>query len=145
MDDIGRLTKANGRYEFSLEELNLVVRGSHAEWVLEAATEIIKQTTRVNLDGQISEIETLMEMGEADEIDLDILKDEKAERFERMPQCVVTMGDQDYRWVAPEGREAAEDGPDSRQMLERLIDQSKTRSDSFLNNVDGAFDRAPNE
>lgn len=145
MDDIGRLRKANGRYEFSFDELNLVVRGAHAEWVLEAATEIITKAHLANMEGQISEIEALMEMGEAEEIELDILKDEQKSRFERMPQCVVSMGDMDYRWVAPDGRKNDEGQPDSRQSMERLIDQSATRSDTFLENVDGAFDRAPNE
>ncbi|MGD1924480.1 MAG: hypothetical protein ACFB03_09845 [Paracoccaceae bacterium] len=145
MDDIGRLKKANGRYEFSFDELNLVVRGAHAEWVLEAATEIITQANQADMEGQISEIEALMEMGEADEIDLDILKDEHQSRFERMPQCVVSMGDMDYRWIAPEGREVSDDNPASRNSMERLIDQSATRNDTFQQNVDGAYDRAPND
>lgn len=145
MDDIGRLTKANGRYEFSFEELNLVVRGAHAEWVLEAATEIIKEVVQAEVEGQTSEIEALMEFGEADEIELDIaLQDHKA-RFEVMPQCMVSMGDMDYRWIAPEGRKGAEGAPDSRQVMERLVDQSLTRNDTFLKNVDGAYDKAPNE
>ncbi|MEM9046941.1 MAG: hypothetical protein AAGC81_19860 [Pseudomonadota bacterium] len=145
MDEIGRLKKANGRYEFSFDELDLVVRGAQAEWVLEAATEIIMQANFADMEGQISELETLMEMGEADEIDLDILKDQHQSRFERMPQCVVSMGDMDYRWIAPEGRDKSEDSPESRQSMERLIDQSATRNNTFLSNVDGAFDRAPNE
>lgn len=144
MNDIGRLKLANGRYEFSFDELDLVVRGAHAEWVLEAASEIITHTARADLEGQLLEVETLVEMGEADEIELDIAKSDASARFDRLPQCTVTMGAMDYRWMSPDGR-AGTDDQDVRQVMERLVDQSKTRSDSFLKNVDGAYDRSPTE
>lgn len=145
MDDIGRLIKADGRYEFSFDELNLVVRGAHAEWVLEAAIEIIKETALAEIEGKANEIEALMEFGEADEMDLDILKHDQQARFEIMPQCLVSMGNMDYRWIAPEGRAKDGQAPNTRQVMERLVDQSLSRNDTFLQNVDGAFDRPPNE
>ena len=145
MDDIGRLSKANGRYEFSFDELDLVVRGAHAEWVLEAASEIIKEVAQADMEGQKSEIEALIEFGEAEEIDMDIMMDDHKKRLEVMPQCIVSMGTMDYRWIAPEGRKTEGEEPPSRHVMERLIDQSLTRNDTFLQNVDGAYDKAPNE
>ncbi|MEM8595064.1 MAG: hypothetical protein AAGF76_01140 [Pseudomonadota bacterium] len=144
MDEVGRLKEANGRYEFSFDELNLVVRGSQVEWVLEAATEIIREVAKMDLAGRMDELHALIEMGEADTIDLDIVEEDTKSRFELMPQCFVTMGDTDYRWTAPEGRGDPEGGA-ARQLFERLVDMSLTRNDTFLKNVDGAFDRSPKE
>ncbi len=144
MDDIGRLTRANGRYEFTFGELDLVVRGAHAEWVLEAATEIIARTARAEADGKLMELETLHDLGETDEIELEIVKQDAQDRFEQIPQCLVSLGTMDYRWISPAGRPRTAD-PELRQSMERVFDQSKTRTDSFLANVDGAFDRPPHE
>ena len=131
MEQIGALQREGKRYIFTYPALDLVVRGAYAEWVLEAATEIIAEAEQHAKAGEIDELEALIEFEEASEIDLDIAKSENKSRFETMPQCVVTMGEGDFRWISRDGR-AAEDKP-----INRLIDMSKTRNDSFLTNEPG--------
>ena len=107
MNDIGFLRKSDERYEFYYPELGLIIRGSYAEWVLEAAGEIIARVESARFDANA--------------------------RFEAIPQCVVSMGTIDYHWVSPDGRGAGED----HMGLRRIHDTSRTRNDSFLKNVDG--------
>ena len=59
------------------------------------------------------------------------------ERFDLIPQCIVTVGKMDYKWAAPEGRAKKQDEFGD-QPLKRVHDMSLTRSDSFLTNDDGS-------
>ncbi|MEL6335899.1 MAG: hypothetical protein AAFQ88_04545 [Pseudomonadota bacterium] len=104
MQDAGRLTKTGERYEFRFEELGLSITGAHPEWVLSAAAEIIQDVERLKVAGRIEELTMLSEMGEADEMDVEDVRFAAEDRFETMPHCLVSMGDTDYRWVAPDGR-----------------------------------------
>lgn len=131
MEQLGTLVREDKRFVFSYPALDLEVRGAFAEWVLEAAAEIIAEAEMHAKTGSIDELEALIEFEEASEVDLDIAKSELKSQFEAMPQCVVTIGDGDFRWVSREGR-TADDRP-----VTRLIDMSLTRSDSFLKNDDG--------
>lgn len=126
MEEIGKLSKAAGRYEFTFPELNLVVRGAYAEWVLEAAGEVISQTERLRAEGKLEELDTLKEFGEVTEIELDSARFETQSRFEAVPQCLVSLGENDYRWVAQPGRDGKENP------IQRVHDMSLTRNDSFL-------------
>lgn len=134
MEQIGFLREHDGRYEFHYDALNLTIRGHYAEWVLEAAAEVISQTERLQADGQIEELATLCEFGEANELELDSAKFDAKSRFEVIPQCVVTMGTLDYKWTALPGRDAE---TDANQPIKRIQDMSLTRNDSFLKNEDG--------
>ena len=133
MSDLGFLKKQGATYEFYYPEHHLVVRGAYVEWVLEAAAELIAQTERMRADGQLEELKVLEEMGEAEPIELEAAAFDTDQRFEVVPQCVVTMGALDYRWVAPEGR----DPNDTSFPVKRVHDMSKTRNNTFLKNVDG--------
>lgn len=133
MNDIGFLRKSDERYEFHYPELGLIVRGSYAEWVLEAAGEIIARSEKLRAEGHIDELETLAEFGEADEISVESAKFDATARFEAMPQCVVCMGTMDYQWISKDGRAEGED----HLGLRRIHDTSRTRHDTFLKNVDG--------
>ncbi|MGF1444965.1 MAG: hypothetical protein ACFBRM_02060 [Pikeienuella sp.] len=144
MEEIGRLSKANARYEFMLDDLGLVVRGAHVEWVLEAAADIISKAAKADIEGRLMEIQTLVELGEAEEVDLDIAQYDAGSRFEEVPQCLVTLGTLDYRWTSPH-KQPNPHGEGLRDCMERLVDQSKTRHGSFLSNVDGAFDVSPTD
>ena len=135
MEQIGYLRERDGRYEFQYDPLNLTIRGHYAEWVLEAAAEVIAETEKLQSDGQIDELMTLCEFGEANEMELDSAKFDAKARFEIVPQCIVTMGTLDYKWKSRPGREAPESG--SHQTIERLQDMSLTRNDTFLQNEDG--------
>ena len=134
MDSIGYLTERNGRFEFHYEALGLVICGNYAEWVLEAAAEVIAQTEKLLADGKIDELETLAEFGEATDMEVDSAKFDAKSRFEIIPQCMVTMGSLDYKWISAAGR--AEDMPDGHAM-QRVHDMSLTRNDTFLANEDG--------
>lgn len=105
-DQVGCLTKTGDRFEFSFEELGLTVKGSHPEWVLAAAAEIITDVEKLRLDGRIEELTVLSEMGEVDELDVDDLRFAVDDRFSSLPQCLVCLGSVDYRWISPEGRTA---------------------------------------
>jgi hypothetical protein len=58
------------------------------------------------------------------------------ERFSTIPQCIVTMGRLDYKWAAPEGREAMKAEYDGHP-FRRVHDMSLRYDDSFLKNEDG--------
>ncbi|MEM6487444.1 MAG: hypothetical protein AAF677_04110 [Pseudomonadota bacterium] len=105
MEQAGTLQRRGGRYEFSFEELKLTVRGAHPEWVLTAAAEIIADTEKLRLQGKLDELSMLVEMGEADEMDVDDANYAVEGRFQALPQCSVVLGDTDYRWVSRQGRD----------------------------------------
>jgi hypothetical protein len=135
MEEIGILTRENGHYQLAYPALGLVVRGPHAEWVLEAAAEVIAETEKLRADSQIEELTALVEFGEAEEIEIDAAKYDASQRFEIVPQCHVVLGSIDYHWISPAGRSGEEDGHLSSK-LRRLFDMSRTRNDSFLRNED---------
>lgn len=120
------VTFVNGRYEFSCPSLDLIVRGPHPEWVLEAGADMIAQSEHMRMDGLIEELSVLQDLGDAPEVEVDIARFETKSRFEAVPQCVVSLGVHDFRWVSPAGRQAGEKG------LQRLFDQSLTRNETFL-------------
>lgn len=131
MDSIGTLKESQGRFEFSYDPLGLVIRGNYAEWVLEAAAEVIARIDKLQFEGRIDELMTLHEFGDAHEIEVDAAKMDAKSRFEVIPQCVVTMGALDYKWVSPDGRTAETDPPKD-QPMRRIHDMSMTRTGSFL-------------
>ncbi len=136
MDGIGCLREKDGRFEFHFGELGLVVRGRYAEWVLSAAAEIIAKVARMDSESKLDELQSLVEFGEADIIDLDAARFDQKSRFEVLPQCVVSMGAMDYRWADKEAREQLV-GEFDGHALKRLVDMSLTRNDSFLQNDEG--------
>lgn len=140
MDETGTLRRQDGRYEFTFPELGLIIRGAHAEWVLEAAAEIIAESEKLRGEGRIEELGTLAEFGEAEAVEVDIARYEQKARFELVPQCVVSMGSMDYHWVSAAGRPADAEG--LHQKLRRLHDMSMTRHDSFLVNEDPSVNTA---
>lgn len=127
IEDVATLRKAAGRYEFVYPALGLIVRGPYLEWVLEASAEIVAHTEKLRAEGKIEELEMLKEFGDATDIEVDAVRFDAQNRFESVPQCVISMGDNDYRWVAASGRRKPEDKP-----LSRLHDMSLTRNDTFL-------------
>lgn len=133
MDDIGYLRRNADKFEFHFPELGLIVRGPYVEWVLEAAGEVIAQTERMKTEGQLDELKVLTEFGEAEDIDVDSAVFEAETRFEAVPQCIVSMGTLDYHWTSVVGRERSTGAAG----LRRIIDMSKTRTDTFLRNADG--------
>lgn len=135
MTDIGFLRQSGTNYEFHFPEHSLIVRGAYIEWVLEAAAEIIAQTERLRSDGHLEELKALAEFGEADEIEIDTAAFDANARFEIVPQCVISMGTMDYRWISAAGRKDG-DG-DGGRPITRIHDMSLTRHDTFLQNVDG--------
>lgn len=136
MKQIGQLYEADGRYEFRLEQLALIVRGDHPEWVLQAAAEVMSRTARLEGESRVDELVSLVEFEAATEIEVDSAKYAMRERFETIPQCIVSMGRLDYRWAAPEGR-AKLNGTFSEQPILRIHDMSLTYDDTFLKNEDG--------
>jgi hypothetical protein len=134
MSELGVLKKQDQTYEFHYGEHGLVIRGAYVEWVLQAAAEVISQTERLRAEGELEELKVLQEMGEAEEIEVDSAQFDQHSRFEVLPQCLVTMGSLDYRWVSPEGRG---EGQSALFPAKRIHDMSLTRNDSFLRNEDG--------
>jgi len=136
MKSIGQLTEVDGRYEFRVPGMSLIVRGDHPEWVMQAASEIIATTAKNESDSTLDELETLKEFGEASEMEVDTARYAAKERFQIIPQCVVSMGKIDYKWVAPDGREKLENEFEG-QPIRRIADMSLMRNDDFLKNEEG--------
>lgn len=135
MEDVGYLRSDGDRFEFHYPDLGLVVRGPFAEWVLEAAGEVIARTAELSAQGTIDELKMMVEFGEADAVTVDCAQFDADARFEAVPQCVVSMGRMDYHWIAEAGRDAGSN--DFSACLKRIQILSKTKNDTFLKNVDG--------
>src|SRR6056297_2225048 len=131
MEVIGKLTEENGRIEFRCEKTGLIVRGDYAEWVLSAAAEMLGTMAEKDLEGRIDELETLVEFGEATETAVSSAKWEHKARFEIVPQCSVTMGRTEYRWVAPEAEDVRAQEFDGHP-FKRVHNMALTKNDSFL-------------
>ena len=136
MEIIGKLTEENGRLEFRCERSGLVVRGDYPEWVLAAAAEMLAAVAEKEIEGRIEELSALVEFGEATETAVDGAKWEHKSRFEIVPQCTVTMGSTEYRWVAPDA-EAVRIGEFDGHPVKRVHNMALTRTDSFLANEPG--------
>lgn len=133
MKEIGRLSESDGQYEFREPSRSLIVRGEHPEWVLLAAAEVIANTAKLEAESVIEELNAMVEFEAVAEIEVDSAKYALKERFDLIPQCIVTVGKMDYKWAAPEGR-AKKQEEFGDQALKRVHDMSLTRTDSFLKN-----------
>lgn len=142
MKQIGQLFEADGRYEFRLDEMSLIVRGDHPEWVLQAAAEVAGQTARLEAESRVEELESLVEFEAATEIEVDSAKFSLNQRFEVIPQCLVTMGRLDYKWAAPAGREHMSDEFGGHP-YRRVHNMALTYNDTFLRNEDGVDTSSP--
>lgn len=136
MKEIGQLVEDDGRYELRVPELSLVVRGDYPEWVMQAASEVLANVMKAESESLLEEKSTLLEFGEATETDVDSAKFTIKQRFEIVPQCIVTMGRLDYKWAAREGREKLDEEFDGRSVT-RIHDMSLTMNDTFLKNEEG--------
>ena len=124
-ENVAYLSKIDHRFELTYPEYGLALRGPYAEWLFEAAAEIIQRIEKVKSEGAIQEMEMLAEFGGAEDasIQIDTLKYEAGTRFETVPQCLVALGEMDYRWVAKEARAPGDNG-----IGERIHDMLLTRS-----------------
>ncbi|PJI91444.1 hypothetical protein BC777_0272 [Yoonia maricola] len=136
MNEIGRLSESDGQYEFREPARSLIIRGEHPEWVLLAAAEVIGNTAKLEAESVIEELNAMVEFEAVEEIEVDSAKYAMKERFDLIPQCIVTVGKMDYKWAAPEGR-AKKQEEFGNQALKRVHDMSLTRTDSFLKNENG--------
>lgn len=136
MDEIGQLKEVDGRFEFRHDALGLVVRGDHPEWVLMAAAEVISNTARIEGEAEMDSLTALAEFDEVSGIEVVSAKFAFKQRFETIPQCIVSLGKIDYKWATPEGRKKLMDEFDG-HMVRRIHDMSLTFRDTFLENEDG--------
>jgi hypothetical protein len=133
-EPVAQLYKVDGRYELVYPDHGLCIRANHAEWALEAAGEIIARMERLRASGELEELEMMQAFEEDPDLPFKItaLKFSNNSRFDTVPQCVVTLGETDYRWVAQDGRKEA-----NGQIMERVIDSSLRRPNQ-------TFDVSPN-
>ena len=136
MHEIGCLRETDGQFEFRDPGRSLVVRGDHPEWVLLAAAEVIGNTARLEAESVVEELNAMVEFEAVEPIEVDSAKYAMKERFDLIPQCIVTVGKMDYKWAAAEGR-AQKQEEFGDQTLKRVHDMSMTRSNSFLENENG--------
>lgn len=121
---VGNIRFADGRFEFHCPEYDLVIRGRYLEWVLEAASEVIARTEQIKAESKIEEMKLLAEFdGETTLASIDAATFDARQRFRALPQCVVSMGHDDYRWVHVDGR----DDKSAHPCTSRIVDQSATR------------------
>ncbi len=123
-DHLAYIVRSGQRLELVYPEYGLRLRAPYAEWLFEAGAEIIRRIERTKSQGAIDELEMMAEFGEEDgaAVDVDVLKYASGSRFDTVPQCLVTLGDSDYRWVAKEARDS-----DRNVIGERLHDTLMTR------------------
>ena len=136
MNQIGQLSGSDGQYEYRDQARGLIIRGEHPEWVLQAAAEVIANTARLEAESVVEELTAMLEFEAAEPIEVDSAKYALKERFELIPQCIVSLGKMDYKWAAAEGR-AQKPDEFGNQTLKRVHDMSMTRTDSFLKNEPG--------
>jgi len=136
MDEIGQLMEVDGRFEFRHAGLGLVVRGDHPEWVLQAAAEVISSTAKIEAESEVEGLVALSEFEEAEAIEVDSARFALKQRFETIPQCIVSLGKVDYKWATPEGRDKLGTEFDG-HLVRRIHDMSLTFDDTFLSNEDG--------
>jgi len=127
-EPLAQLFKRDARFELVYPEYGLSLRAPYAEWLFEAAAEILSRIEKLRIEGTIEELEMLKEFGDADATDtqIDSVKYENSNRFDVVPQCLVTMGDIDYRWISAVSRD-----PQVGKFGQRLHDMSLTRSDNY--------------
>ena len=143
MKEIGHLYETDGRYEFRLVDRTLIVRGDYPEWVMSAAAEVLASTEKLEGESKVDELSTLVEFEAATPIEVDAARYGLSQRFERIPQCIVTQGTMDFRWVAKEGREKLSHEFDG-MTVKRINDMSLTYQDSFLADEHGALKNPAN-
>ena len=136
MNEIGQLSESDGQYEYRDPTRSLIVRGDHPEWVLQAAAEVIGNTAKLEAESVVEELTAMVEFEAAQEIEVDSAKYALKERFELVPQCIVSLGKMDYKWAAAEGRQQKPEEFGT-QPIKRVHDMSMTRSDTFLKNEPG--------
>lgn len=136
MTEIGRLYEADGQYEFRDPSRNLIVRGGHPEWVLLAAAEVIGNTARLEAESLVDELSAMLEFDAAQPIEIDSAKFSYKERFDLVPQCIVSLGTMDYKWAAVEGR-VQKPQEFGKHPLRRVHDMALMKSGSFLTNEPG--------
>jgi hypothetical protein len=127
-EPLAQLFKRDARFELVYPEYGLTLRAPYAEWLFEAAAEILGRIEKLRVEGTIEELEMIKEFEDADGIDtqIDAVKYENGNRFDVVPQCLVTMGDIDYRWISAISRD-----PQVGKFGQRLHDMSLTRSDNY--------------
>jgi len=136
MDDVGQIQEVDGRYEFRHDGLGLVVRGDHPEWVLMAAAEIISNTAKIESEAELESLAALAEFEEVGSIEVDSAKFAHKQRFDTIPQCIVSLGKIDYKWATEEGRKKLTEEYDG-HMVRRIHDMSLTFNDTFLTDEEG--------
>jgi len=124
-DNVAYISKVDAKLELVYPEYGLRLRAPYAEWLFEAAAEIIRRIESTKTQGALDELEMLAEFGEGEDssIQVDSLKFESGTRFETVPQCLVTLGETDYRWVGKDAR-----GPGFNGIGDRIHDTLLTRA-----------------
>jgi len=125
---VAQLHKHGAHFELVYPEYRLTLRAPYAEWIFEAAAEILSCIEKLRIEGEIDELEMIKQFVDQDTINiaLDSIKYENGNRFDVVPQCVLTMADTDYRWVSPLARD-----PKASHFGQRLHDMSLTRSGDY--------------
>lgn len=102
--DIKRLARGDGhgdgQYEFRDASRGLIIRGTHPEWVLQAAAEIMATYARLASESLVDELTALYGLGAAKAADLAAAKAENRRRFAIRPRCSVSLGSVEYFWTA---------------------------------------------
>ncbi|GIX14388.1 MAG: hypothetical protein KatS3mg118_2347 [Paracoccaceae bacterium] len=96
MDRIGEFYREEGEFVLSFAPLGLVVRGSHPEWVLSAAADIIRASGEIGAESRVLAAES-----RAAEDRAAIARFDARERFARTPICTINLGESEFRWVPP--------------------------------------------
>jgi len=101
--DMKRLAPGDGHgdglFEFRDASRGLIIRGTHPEWVLQAAAEVIGNFSRLAAESLVEELTALQSLGVATSADLAAAKADRRRRFDVRPRCSVTLGPVEYFWT----------------------------------------------
>ena len=90
----------DGQYEFRDPSRGLIIRGTHPEWVLQAAAEVIGTFSRLAAESLVDELAALHSLGSVRSAELAAARAEKRRRFDIRPRCSVVHGAVEYFWTS---------------------------------------------
>ena len=99
---LGRIGQDGAGYEYRDPGRSLVVRGTHPEWVLLAAAEVIGHLSRCQSDALVAELAALRDLGAVGPAEISAARIAHRARFDTSPRCSIALGLVDYFWSSPD-------------------------------------------
>ena len=123
----GYLVQDCGRYVYRNPSRNIVIWGAQPEWVLMAAAEVLSQIERAGAECEIVKRNAARHETPGGTVAAQAAEAALMERFDLLPQCIVSLGPVYYKWTGLEGL-ALKPHEFMAQAMQRLIDVGQKRT-----------------